>query len=273
MKNLYGGVVVLSSIEHHEKVVVDAARLRRAIFVDELGLLDDKDHNSDIELDPYDRLDTTFHFVAYRGDPSTDANEPIGASRLLAPSDTVARELGTTLGLPMEASYDLSLLKTRGIRPAEVSRLGVLRERRGSGAFKALHEAMLAASRRRGWTHWLAAANMITDCRTESEMIMETLKAKGLMHADVRVGSRCHAMPPNNPTRRIYSEDQRRLASSGELTGVRLPDTLALFVRCNAQAISAPLYEEKYRVFSIGIMIALTETEPIEAFRPRSGRW
>jgi hypothetical protein len=103
------------------------------------------------EIDCFDTLETTLHFVVYAD------GEPVAATRLLLPNAEVAQAHGHWLGLSLEQQVSLSGLGRPGMRVAELSPSWVLPAWRNSEALPLLHAALYQESGRLGVTHWIAA--------------------------------------------------------------------------------------------------------------------
>ena len=133
--------------------VADAQRVRERVFVEEKGLLGHGAAPSGREADAYDDLRSTLHFILYVD------GAPAATARLLRPDPAVARAIGRPMGIDLAARYDLGALEVPSVSLAEVSRMCVVPELRGSEVLLALYGAMVDESARAGLTHWVAAAN------------------------------------------------------------------------------------------------------------------
>jgi hypothetical protein len=91
------------------------------------------------QIDCFDTLDTTVHFVVYAD------GEPVATTRLLLPDAEVAQTHGPGLIHP-------------GRRVAKTTPAYVLPAWRGSEALPRMHAALHQESRRLGVTHWMASA-------------------------------------------------------------------------------------------------------------------
>jgi predicted GNAT family N-acyltransferase len=103
------------------------------------------------EIDCFDTLETTWHFVVYAD------GEPVATTRLLLPNAEVAQAHGHWLGIDLERKVDLSGMGRPGMRLAERTSSYVLPAWRDSEALARLHAALYEESRRLGLTHWIAA--------------------------------------------------------------------------------------------------------------------
>jgi putative hemolysin len=162
--------------------------------------------------------------------------------------------------LPLEAKVDLAELAVPSVRPAEVTRFCVLRRYRRTGVTAALFTGLHEESARRGVTHWVAGANMETDVPEDAATAYHLACSEGLscarFHAEPRF-----AGPGASPRRRpLYTAEQRRRAAGGDLTGLELPRTLALFAhRMGARFIGPPVYDERFGVFALPLVSALAD--------------
>jgi GNAT superfamily N-acetyltransferase len=233
--------------------IQDAQRVRFTVYVDEEGLLPPSTGTGGREIDAHDDRDTTVHFVAYAG------SEPVGTMRLLLPD---SRGETSRLGLDLEAKCDLSGLVTHGVVLAEGTRFCVLSRYRHTGVASALFASLLAESKRRGVTHWVAAANMETDVPEDAALAYRVAHAERLMSPCWCAASRIPA-PACTPRRRpVYTHAERIRAADGDLAGIRLPRTLSLFVRrMAAHVIGPPLYDASFNVFALPLVTALMDLE------------
>jgi putative hemolysin len=153
-------------IAETRREIDDALRVRWAVFGEELDLLAARPP-APREVDAFDTLETTLHFVAY------DEGLPIATARLLLPSPEVALARGGRLGLDLETKFDLRELCAPGLALAETTRVCILAPYRSSGAADALGAAMRRESLERGVTHWVAAANAETDAPEDALLILD----------------------------------------------------------------------------------------------------
>ena len=144
--------------------IADAQRVRNQVFVQEKGLLGPRPATLDREMDRYDDLETTLHFVAYVD------GEPVATARLIGPNLAIARAIEQPLGIDLSRRYDLSPFVTAGVSLAEVSRMCVVRKHRGTTVLYELYLAMYRESLRAGITHWVGAGNAETDALEDAEI-------------------------------------------------------------------------------------------------------
>jgi predicted GNAT family N-acyltransferase len=234
--------------------IVDAQRLRAQVYCVEEGLLPASASVDGREIDARDVRDDTLHFVAYSD------GEPAGTVRLLLPNVDASTTRAGRLGLDLDAKFDLAMLATAGVSPAEVTRYCVPRRYRHTGAARALFLALHAESLRRGITHWLAGANMETDVPSDAAIAYGVARARRLLHPRVRAEARV-LMPPVTAGRRpFYTEEQRRRAFDGDFEGLALPRTLGLFaLRMGARYIGSPAYDAQFGVFALPLVATLAD--------------
>jgi putative hemolysin len=234
--------------------ITDAQRLRWTVYGEEEGLLPASACASGREIDALDYADGTVHLLVHSG------QELVGTVRLLQPSPEAKRAERGRLGLDLEAKVDLGALAAPGILPAEVTRYCVLRQYRRTGVTGALFQGLYAESVRRGITHWVAGANMETDCAEDAALAYRVAHEKKLVSDRFRAEPRGHE-PPQTPRKRpCYTEDQRQRARAGELAGLALPRTLALFAtRMSARFIGPPVYDGYFNVFALPLVARLAD--------------
>ncbi len=239
-----------------QKHLDDALRVRWTVFGSELGLI--AHHPPALrEVHCFDTLETTLHFIVY------DDQRAVATARLLLPNPEVARTIGRPLGIDLEQKLDLSSLCVPGITPAETTRYCVLRRWRGSEALLLLNAAMYQESRRRGVSHWVAAANMETDSLEDAQLVCLVATHEGLVSARWRVEPRVRPEGPTEPVAPLYSPLQRQRAREGVLDNLRLPRTLGLFSRkLGARFVGDPLYDTQFRRYALPLVSALDDIPP-----------
>ncbi|MDC0685490.1 GNAT family N-acetyltransferase [Sorangium atrum] len=240
-------------IAHTRKDLDDALRVRWAVFGRELDLLAAAPA-APREVDPYDTLDTTLHFVAYA------ESQPIATTRLLLPNPEVACARGVRLGVDLESRFDLGALKLPGLSLAEVTRFCILSQHRSSGALEALHAAMVEESHRRGITHWIAAVNAETDHAGDAAIMLQLAAALGLVSPRVRVSPLGGDLPPTSPGFPFYGEEERAWARAGDLAALQLPRPLGAFTRRMAARFIGPArYDGRFRRFAMPLFASVEE--------------
>jgi len=239
--------------------IEDAQRIRWIVYGEEEGLLPASACDGGREVDARDFSDGTVHFLVYAGE------EPAGTVRLLLPG--AERGRGGRLGLDIESKCDLGELSAPGIVAAEVTRYCVLRKYRSTGVTSALFSALFAESSRRGITHWVAGANMETDCAEDAAFAYRAACGKGLVTDRLRAEPRALG-PPETPRRRpYYTAEQRLCAQEGAFEGITVPRTLLLFAkRMGARFIGPPVYDAYFNVFALPLAAALADIAAARGF-------
>lgn len=237
-----------------EREKTDAQRVRRKVYVEEEALLPASVGVDGREIDALDDREGTLHFIVYEG------QEAVGTVRLLQSSAEVERTESGRLGLDLESKFDLGALCAPGIVPAEVTRYCVLRRYRSTGVTTALFSGLYAESARRGITHWVAGANMQTDFAEDADLAYRIAQLEELMNEQLRAEPRAHDLPETPRRRPYYTEEQRRCARNGEIAGLDLPRTLALFAaRMGARFIGPPVYDAYFNVFALPLVATLAD--------------
>lgn len=235
-----------------EREINDAQRLRWRVYGEEERLLPGSVGQGGREIDALDYSASTTHFLVYAD------SEPVGTVRLLQPS--AGPTANGRIGLDIDSKFDLSALAAPGIRPAEVTRFCVLRRYRRTGVTAALFAALHAESSRRGVTHWVAGANMETDCPDDAALAFRVAQAKKLMSGRFKAELRA-AEPPRTPLARpCYTPEQRLRAFEGDLSGIELPRVIALFAASmGARYIGPPAYDAYFNIFALPLVSAIVE--------------
>jgi L-ornithine Nalpha-acyltransferase len=250
---------VWAGVADDQKMIADAQRVRNRVFVMEKGLLNRSTAVIGREIDAYDHLETTVHFIAYID------GAPAATTRLLRPHPAVAQEIGQPIGIDLASRYDLSPFDLASVSLAEVSRLCVLPEHRRSEALTALYRAMYQESLRIGLTHWVAAANTETDALEDARIAHRLLQHKGLVSTRFQVAPRIWQSAEENSHRPFYTPDQRSRARAGNLTGLPVPRTLQTFARLAGRYMGSPIREEHYTVCSLPLVVDLADAAHMAA--------
>ncbi|XXR95054.1 GNAT family N-acyltransferase [Sorangium sp. So ce426] len=213
------------------------------------------------EMDGFDDLETTLHFIAYVD------GLPAATARLIRPNPDVAQRIGQPLGVDLAARYDLGPFVGGDVSVAEVSRMCVVPEHRGAAVLRALYLAMVCESLRVGLTHWVGAGNAETDALEDAEIAYRIAERDGLVSPRWRVVSRPGASASGPSVRPFYTPAERARARSGDLQGLRLPRTLSTFGRLAARYMGRPIRERSYTVCSLPLVVDLADAARTEAFQ------
>lgn len=232
----------------------DAVRIRWTVFGGELRLLSGTPPVSRREVSCFDTLETTVHLVVYAG------TEPVATSRLLLPNPDVASATGGHLGIELEQKLDLEGIGGAGLLFAESTRFCIVKRWRHSEAVLRLQAGLYEESRRRGVTHWIASANMETDCAEDAGRMVEVASRRGWLSPRWRVRPSVVSEPPEAPTAPFYTAVEREHARQGRIEGMRMPPVLSLFAqKMGARFVGAPLYDAGFHRFSLPLVAALDE--------------
>jgi hypothetical protein len=234
-------------------MLADASRVRQRVYCEEERLCSESraeaEHRSS-------RAGESAQLVVYAG------AEAVGTLCLgLARPERGPRN--AELGFELEANFELSGFERPGLELAEVRGFCVLRRFRGTAAVSLLFGALLEESRRRGVTHWLAAANTETDSAEDASIALGLARAQGLVSSAFQARARAPSAAPEPARRPIYDAEERRRAKRGELRGLRLPRTLALFgAKMGARYIGEPVYHRDFNVFALPLVAELAALGP-----------
>ncbi|MBZ4414707.1 GNAT family N-acetyltransferase [Myxococcus sp. XM-1-1-1] len=246
----------------------DALRIRWAVFGGELRLLGGKPSPTRREVSCFDTLETTVHLVVYAD------RAPVATLRMLLTNPEVALATGGRLGVEMEQKLDLSSLVGPGRVIAETARFCVLEQWRHTEAVAHLQAGIYAESRRRGVTHWVAAANMDTDSHEDARLIACVAEHRGWVSPRWRVRSTVPHESPAIPRSPFYTPAERERAGQGLLAGLRMPRAPSLFARkMGARFVGQPLYDASFHRFTLPLVAALDEipASTLERFRALDG--
>ena len=185
-------------------------------------------------------------------------DEPVGTLRLrvVRPLDDDSEPLA---GLELASKFSFRGFEEPSVVVGEISGFCILRRYRGTRVAALLFGALRSESARRGVTHWLAAANTETDSADEADIVYRLLCSQRLVssafHAESRGGK---PLPP--ASRFIYTPEERKRASRGELEALRLPRVLALFAgKMGARYIGYPAYDRDFKVFATPLAVELAK--------------
>jgi L-ornithine Nalpha-acyltransferase len=232
----------------------DAVRIRWDVFGRELGLLDGTTMKAPREVNCFDTLETTVHVIVYAD------GAPVATSRLLLPNPEVARITGGRLGIDLEQKVDLTGVGGTDLVFAETTRFCILKNWRHSETLLWLQAGLYQESRRRGVTHWIASANMETDSAEDARILFQVASHQGLLSTRWRARTLACPKSPDAPSAPVYTPGQRERARRGQLEGLRLTRVLSLFARkMGARFIAEPLYDARFRRFSLPLVAALDE--------------
>jgi hypothetical protein len=243
--------------------IADAQRIRHQVFVVEKGLVNAHVPTMDRETDAYDALETTLQFVAYAD------GAPAATARLIRPNPEVARTIGEPVGLDLALRYDLRPFVAARVSFAEVSRMCLLPEHRGTSVLSELYLAMYRESLRVGLTHWIGAGNTETDALEDARIAHRIAAHEGLTTRRWHVVPRAGACADSPSSRPFYTAEERARAHAGDLEGLRLPRTLRTFAHLAARYMGEPIRERGYCVCSLPLVVDLADVVHTRAFQQR----
>jgi L-ornithine Nalpha-acyltransferase len=224
-----------------ERELADAQRVRARVYCGEEGLLPPDIAIDGRERDARDYAASTLHLLVY-----SDA-EPVGTVRLsLAPEPSAAAS--ADFGFDLESTFALHGFNRQTMRLAEITRYCVIRRMRGTRVAPALFAALRANSRRLGITHWVAAANMETDCAEDAAIAH---RVSAYFAASAR-----GCIVPAAARRFVYTPEERALADHGKLSALKLPRVLSLFAeKLGARYLGTPSYDPHFGVFAVPLVV------------------
>lgn len=244
---------MICRIAETRKEIDDALRIRHLVFAQELKNIDPVRHAIPREVDPFDMLETTIHFVAYID------GVPVGAARMLMPNVEIARATNTLFGFDLESKFDLTGLVQKNMRPAETMRYCVLASARNKPVAGAMIREAARISRRLGITHWLGSATIETNTPESAARIESVGATLGFVHRDIRIAPRTITCASND-IRPHFIDTSRRCLSQAPPSNVEFPRVLTMYARrLGARIIGPPLYDTRFRGYSIPILMAVAD--------------
>lgn len=228
----------------------DAERLRLQVYCEEEHLLPASSKLEVADGDRRELADMSLRLLVYAG------REPVGTVRLNVASRCCRSAAG--FGLELESKFALSGFDQPDLVLAEVTGYCVLRRFRGTRVTPALFAALKDESENRGVTHWVAAANMETDCAEDAAIAYQLIRERSLVSTVFGAHARSTESLPLRATRFVYSRDQRLAARRGKLGALPLPRTLALFAnKMGARYLGPPAYDRHFNVFAAPLAVTV----------------
>jgi len=208
-------------------------RIRYDVFVRETGYIQ-KEIESGLEIDDYDRLDTTVHFLAYFN------GQPAGSARLLLPNRSVSEREGGCYGLPMENLYDIRHYASTDLKIAEISRSCVKERFKSTKTIFCLWRSLIEYAGERGVTDLITNVNPETDSLSDTYLIYKHAKSNSLFDPDITV----HPKKTGGKTSDYrFPLAKKPVGDSGEEFDIEeLPQTLKLFTRVGLLFTGEPIY-------------------------------
>ncbi len=238
-------------IAETRRQIDEALRLRYQVFAEELEYLDHAHTRVPREIDPFDTLETTIHFVAFVDDT------PVGTARLMLPNDEVARNSGSSFGFDIESKFDLTPLLRANMQLAETMRYCVLQRARQTNVGSVLHAEGVRTSLHLGITHWIACANTETDSPEDARLIHSVGASRGLSHPSLTLAPLNPSAAPTESRYPFFSPEEKSLAGTTP-TLMRYPRLLTMYVqRMGAKLVGPPLYDPRFRMYSIPILMTV----------------
>lgn len=240
--------------------LADTERLRLKVYCEEERMLPNGAVSSEWHDNRHERTEQDLRLLVYAG------REPVGTVRLNpARSSAGGASPGgfhSGSGLGFESRFALTGFERPGFALAEVTGYCVLRRFRGTRVTAALFAGLRNESLRLGLTHWIAAANMETDCVEDAALAYELIQARHLVSDVFGARARSVDAAPERATRFLYTPEERASARRGAVASLKLPRTLALFAnRMGARFIGAPAYDRHFHVFAAPLAVTLAAVD------------
>ncbi|RYZ07376.1 MAG: GNAT family N-acetyltransferase [Myxococcales bacterium] len=233
----------------------DANRVRERVYCEEERMLESSAPSASRRS-----LGSETELLVYAG------TEAVGTVRLrvVAPDAQASDPLG---GLELASKFRLRGFEKPSVVVGEVGGFCILRPYRGTRVASLLFGALRCVSRRRSVTHWVAAANTETDSAEEAEIVYRLLHAKRLVSTAFHALAKSAEEHPR-PRRFIYTPDERRRASRGDLQALQLPKVVALFAgKMGARYIGRPVYHRDFNVFATPLAVELSQLDRVGSGR------
>lgn len=207
-------------------------RIRYDVFVRETGYIQ-KEIGSGLEIDDYDRLDTTVHFLAYFN------GSPAGSARLLLPNRSVSEREGGYYGLPMENLYDIKHYTSTGLKIGEISRSCVKERFKSTKTIFYLWRSLIEFASERGVTDLITNVNPETDSLSDTYLIYKYAKSNRLFDPDITVHPKKWGGKTSNFR---FPLAKKSIGDSEGEFDIEMPQTLKLFLRVGLLFTGEPIY-------------------------------
>lgn len=244
---------IICRVAETRKEIDDALRLRHQVFVQELRNLDPVRNAVPREVDSFDSPETTIHLVAYEGTAA------VGVARIIRPNQEFAQSMGTRFGFDIESKFDLTDLTQKNFCFAETMRYCVISGARNRSVASVVHREAVRISRELGITHWIGSATIETNIPEEAARIASVAANLGFVRKDMWITPRQTFCPVNENSGAQFGSTgcqwERPLLSND-----KLPRILAMYSRrLAARIIGPPLYDPRFRGYSIPIVMAVAD--------------
>lgn len=242
-----------SVIARDKRTVTDASKIQIAAY-QQAGLTADANVCRSLPIDVLNDLPTTLLLVLYSDD------EPVATVRLLQTNADVERTLGWSLGLELGSKYDLATFHSMRASIAEVTRLAVRSDYRGSGALAELLRTMKNECHARGITHLLAGSTMGTDHEEDAQIAVRVAAHKKLSSEHWHVPAHDRGLRGGGQGKPFYDADAQAKARAGEWDKLRLPPILQLYsLKLGARFMGDPTYDPRFQVYSLPLIVPVNE--------------
>jgi hypothetical protein len=115
------------------------------------------------------------------------------------------------------------------------------------------------SSRRLGITHWLGSATIETNIPEDAARIESVGANMGFVHRDIRIAPRTVTCPSND-IRHAFSTTSQCCLSRIPAANTEFPRVLSMYARrLGARIIGPPLYDARFRGYSIPILMAVAD--------------
>ena len=217
-------------------------KVRYDVFVNETGYIQQKNRD-EMDIDEYDSLDTTTHFLAFMNDV------PAGTARLLFPNKSVSEEKNNFFGLPMEDLFDISSYSGKN-NIGEISRSCVKAQFRKTKIIFYLWKGLVEYASKHNITDLTTSVNPETDKLCDAYRIYNYASTKGLMDKEIEVTPKIPAIGKLKNFRfPLYdscsSNCHNGLTDFKQTDNLNLPLTLKLFNKVGAVFTGEPVYYQK----------------------------
>lgn len=234
--------------------------LRWRVFGLELRLLSRAQVPFERDISPFDYLETTLHLLLWSG------SEPVGAVSLLLPARHRAPEQGGYLGLELEQEAEL-VHPLRNEKLAQVIRLCVLPEHRGTTAALCLYAGLYQLSVRHGISAWIAGVNCHTNEAADAELVYQIAASRGLVTSTL-VLPRRPVSPLGTDRVRMYSPAQHRLPLHDGMLGLPLPAPVeAATTQLGARLAGRPWFDRRFGRYKAPMLAQLASIPTVTLAR------
>lgn len=231
-------IEVISALSKEQKEL--CYKVRYDVFIKETGYIQNLNGRG-LEVDEYDDLDTTVHFLAYYN------GVPAGTVRLLLPNGKVSKIQRTYFGLAIEELFDLKYYTKSNLHIAEISRSSVKERFKSTKTIFYLWKVLIDSALAWGVTDLVTNVNPETDKLCDAYLIYDYVKLNNMVDQKIVVNPKKPGIGKIRSFRFPLTKNSccNDEDNGGGQNNFQIPKTLKLFSRVGSLFTGEPVYCEK----------------------------